>query len=62
MSCQDFKGDCRQGRDCPHRKYFNLGLCDRSVLNLYNTITKNFTLIEWLVCLIAIGILLSLAI
>lgn len=25
MSCVDCKGDCRQGRDCPHDKPFEFG-------------------------------------
>ena len=64
MSCPECKDDCRQGRDCPHRKDFNLDywLYDKGLFNLYNKVTQNFTLMEWIVCLTSIAIFLSLAI
>jgi hypothetical protein len=61
MSCPECKDDCRQGRDCPHRKSFNVDHYYRFI-NLYTRLTTNFTLMEWIVCLVTIAILLSLAI
>jgi hypothetical protein len=61
MSCKDCTDDCRQGRDCPHRKSFDVYQYYR-FFNLYTRLTTNFTLMEWIVCLTTIAILLSLAI
>jgi len=64
MSCRDCNDDCRQGRDCPYRRVANFDnlLYDSGLFNLYNKVTQNFTLMEWIVCLTTIAILLSLAI
>jgi hypothetical protein len=64
MSCPECKNDCRQGRDCPHRRVANFDdfLYNSGLFNLYNKVTTNFTLMEWIVCLVTIAILLSLAI
>jgi hypothetical protein len=64
MSCPECKGDCRQGRDCPYKPINNLEnfMYDSGLYNLYNRITTNFTLMEWIVCLATIVIFLSLAI
>jgi hypothetical protein len=64
MSCPECNDDCRQGRDCPYRRVANLDylLYDKGLFNLYNKVTTNFTLMEWIVCLVTIAILLSLAI
>jgi len=43
-------------------KFMDYWLYDKGLFNLYTRLTTNFTLMEWIVCLIAIAIFLSLAI
>lgn len=64
MGCKDCTDDCRQGRDCPHRRVAKMDdlLYNSGLFNLYNKVTENFTLVEWVICLTTIAILISLVI